>query len=116
MRIMNSSDQEISEEAHHQVLALAEAISRTRSDLAATIERVITTLDADERRELLEEMTLLESQHPGAFLAGAMAGYALGQGKGIVHDDHPGVVSAPVDTAQTGPGGLGTLEAPRHDD
>lgn len=113
---MDPSNQDISEQPQDQMLALAEAISHARSDLAATIERVIESLDAADRRELLDEMTVLENQHPGAFLAGAMAGYALGRGKGVVHDDHPGVVSPPIDTAQTGPGGLGTLESPRDDE
>jgi hypothetical protein len=104
---------EASGDAPDSVLALAEELTRARSDLSGALERVVQSLDAAERRELLDEMLKLETQNPGAFLAGAMAGFALGRKNAAeTRSTQTSVVSTPVDSAQTGPGGLGHLETP----
>lgn len=120
------------------LVALAEAIGAAKGDLPGTLERMAQSLDDGDRRELLDEMLSLEQQNPGAFLAGALAGFALGRSAAGLAPGQPagfasdgdsvypgperqeageaGVVSEPVETAQTGAGGPGYLETPASDD
>jgi len=110
---------------------LAEALERSGGNLRARLEQRVQSL-GEHQSEALAQVKKLEAQDPEAFLAGALAGFALAGATGPSeasmepedeqrhrpeHNHHreSGVEKSPVDTAQIGPGGLGSLEAPDTD-
>lgn len=117
------------------LVAIAEAIQAAKGDLPATVERIADGMDEQDRQKLVGEMMSLEEQNPGAFLAGALAGFALGRstaaaqtaegetlpgGEAPPEQQQPAeagvVVSAPPDMVQMGHGGPGYLEQPANTD
>jgi hypothetical protein len=114
----------------HSLRALARALTDAGSDLAARLESRIRALQGDQNDQLAG-MRRLEARDPDAFLAGALAGFALarsGLPVGEAGDsastcearpthategsEDAGIARRPVESAQTGPGGLGSLEIP----
>lgn len=89
------------------------AVASRRGDLAASTESVTRLFGDAAPADVLERLRELERLHPEAFAAGILAGLAIADA-GPASADAPdaGVVSGPVETAQTGPGGLGYLEKP----
>lgn len=92
------------------------AVAARRGDLAASTESVTRLFRNAAPADVLDRLRELERLHPEAFAAGILAGLAIADA-GPASSDAPdandaGVVSGPVETAQTGPGGLGYLEKP----
>lgn len=114
------------DEAVEKIVAILRAQdgnATVTGDLPQALERLARSLGERHPSALLGEMLSLKRQNPDAFLAGALAGLALGRGPAAEEaagdDDSahpgPGIVTAPITTAQTGSGGLGYLEAPPAD-
>ena len=117
--------------ASNELRDLARAVERSGGTLMARLEERVRSL-GERHDDPLAEMRHLEARDPDVFLAGALAGFALGRAgwptdldtarkdsgrhtrtsKDRDGREGAGVERGPVSSAQTGSGGLGSLEAP----
>ena len=116
--------------ASNELRELARAVEGSGRNLLARLEERVRSL-GEGQHDALAEMRHLEARDPDVFLAGALAGFALGRAEWPIdlkseRDDgrhtrtskerdcpeEASVEHGPVGSAQIGSGGLGSLQAP----